>query len=143
MAEGIVITVAGTVIAAAVIGILTWTYRSRHRPGRWVAGQVADAKREESLAEAHEVAVLRTQVLDVARGQGKVLPEQATGTRPTVVTFSNGEKQAYFTDFQAYQSAMRARTVDPTRTHHVRALPVPVSAWNRAQLEQWLAEHSA
>lgn len=73
MKEILIAFVAGLAVLA-VAGVVTWLWRGRAKPGDWLAGQMADADQTERRSDADELTVLRSQVLDVARQQGEVIP---------------------------------------------------------------------
>jgi hypothetical protein len=139
--ETFVITLLATVVGGIVLAILAVLWRNRSRPKAWVTAQVGAAAAAEQADAHHQLVVLREQVLEVARGQGVVLPATAAGRNPTVVTLSDGGQSFFFTDFVAYQRDMRARRVPP-QWSFPRAAPVPVCEWGREKLEAWLSEHA-
>lgn len=136
MVEGIVITVVGGLLLAAIL----WLWKRRGRLLHWYRVQREtdrNMKREDlDLALSR----LRKKVLEVARARDIVVPASAGGVNPTTVTLSDGSKRFYFNDHTRYVQAMQTGQVPPARSFRGKP-PVPVSRWTRETLEQWLAEN--
>jgi hypothetical protein len=139
--DGIVVAAVGTVLGTLLsLAILAaWRHRSEPRRRFRLAAESTDRANREVAAD--RLGVLREQVLEVARERGAVLPATATGHSPTVVTYSDGTKSYFFTDFAAYQREMTSRRVPPSRSFP-KAPPLPVSRWDQVRLEQWLAQNA-
>ena len=143
----VLLTIVGTIVGtlgAVYLGFIikqAWTkadIRTRFR------GEVDAAKASERSTEVEQLSVLREQVLEVAGELGTVLPVSVRGSRPQVVTFSDGGVSYYYGDLQTYQRNQRG----PGRTDLQRSFPgrytkSPVSRWSRADLMAWLSENAS
>jgi hypothetical protein len=132
------------VLALLGLGLASAALRWRKKLGQWWRQQLARAKHDEAATEADQLSVLRGQVLDVARAQGiGDLAASSTGNgNPTIVTFSDGQRSAYYSDFQTYVRAMNGPGGNPSRTMRGSG-PKPVSRWTRAECDDWLAGHTS
>jgi len=135
--EGIVVTVVGGLILAAILALLS----CRKRLLEWLRQQRAEIAGFDQQHDAERLKVLREQVVEVARRAGEVTPVSSSGVNPTAVKFSDGTTSYYFADHASYARAMQGGQVPPTRSFRAAA-PAPVSRWSRDRLEQWLNDHA-
>jgi hypothetical protein len=136
--------IVGTIVGGLILAVLGWAWHKRQPIRRWWASQADAANQQEKRTEADQLAVLRGQVRDVARDRGEVIPVSSSGGgNPTIVTYSDGQKSAFYRDHGTYTSDMNARRTDPLRSSVVRGpLEIPLSRWSRQQCQTWLDERN-
>jgi hypothetical protein len=83
----------------------------------------------------------REQLLDTVRGQaqrtGSRLPVSRRGQKPTIVTYTTGETQAFVADLETYKRLASSGVIDP-RTAAFGRPPRLLSEWNAEELQAWL-----
>lgn len=139
--EGLLIAAGGTVFG----GLLLRSGNPGARLHGWFRRGVATAKRveQETTAEQNDdrLAVLREQVVALARERGITLAVSSTGRNPTTVEFSDGSSSHYFSDHVRYKFAIQHGHASPLRSY-TKPPPLPVSQWDRTALDQWLQDNA-
>ncbi|HSX68442.1 hypothetical protein [Nocardioides sp.] len=136
--------IAGVIIAAivAVPGVLWWAWHKFDVTAR-IRRQVEVAKVSEQQTADEQVAVMRKQVVETARELGIVIPISVRGSRPQIVTFSDGRVSYYYGDIPTLKRLLgNPPKTDPTRSFGGPNPYRPVSRWGREDLEDWLREHA-
>lgn len=138
MGETIQTIAALVAIAATAIGLISWGWRKRVVVRSWIARHIASINKLDAEAEARQLQTLREQVAERARALGIVMAERAVSYNQVVNT--DGETITYIRDYQAYQSAMQAGTVDRFRTSPGQR-PTALNERDWAWLEKWLEDN--